>query len=320
MKRVIYGIVMLLVLSCTITMLSACGAATEGTGDVSLASTDGSEEEDTADTGTEMEASDTATEEESKDIIPESYACTLRVTINPQVLLYLDQDYKIIGICYENEDALDAYAEADLFGKSLEDAVDLMIEEAYDKDYLKTDGTVSIELAEIADDKAITDDTVLTVAKTSAKAALEEKECDCKVDLEIAAEVQSSYSIEITKVPCTNCYGTGILCPGDHETSGIDYEGCHGTGITVCLNPICNGGACTQCSGSGRFTCFGCHGTGVNDVDGMTCNHCNGSGTEACQYCHGTGNCERCNGTGQVTCYVIDQHTTCPVCDGTGFE
>ncbi len=129
---------------------------------------------------------------------------------------------------------------------------------------------------------------MLTVAKTSAKAALEEKECDSKVDLEIAAEVQSSYSIEITKVPCTNCYGTGILCPGDHETPGIDYEGCHGTG--------------------------------VNDVDGMTCNHCNGSGTEACQYCHGTGNCERCNGTGQVTCYVIDQHTTCPVCDGTGFE
>lgn len=133
MKRVIDRAVLLTVVLMVIMLISACGFATEEVRNVAAEASDEKEEDTTleiTDTSSEQEeAPDTATEEESLDIIPESFACALRITINPQVLLYLNQDYSIIGICYENKDAVDAYAEAELFGKSLDEAVDLIMED-----------------------------------------------------------------------------------------------------------------------------------------------------------------------------------------------
>ncbi|MBR6380200.1 MAG: hypothetical protein IKS07_00805 [Lachnospiraceae bacterium] len=254
------------------------------------------------------------------DVIPESYACTIRVSINPSVLLYLDSKEQVIGIVHENEDAVEAFGEETIVGQSLEKAMDDLIRISDEKGYLKEDATVSITLEDVGEGGSVTDDTVLRNARDLAKAFLESLESTCNVSTEISETVQNDYHIEKTMITCPDCLGSGIFCPGDTDPAAKDvrYGSCHGTGVVTCLNPICNGGKCTRCGGTGRSTCFGCNGTGVNSVDGATCNHCGGSGTERCEYCHGTGNCERCNGTGQIHCLFADQHTTCETCGVTG--
>ncbi len=258
-------------------------------------------------------------EDPTFELIPDEFACSIRVSINPEVLLYLDKDYTVIGIRYDNEDAKEAYDDRDLKGMNLDEAMDALIATAIEKKYLKADGTVSIELADVGDRSVITDDSVLRAAKASAVATLEKAECECTLETEIAEEVRKDYSIEKTMIVCPTCGGTGIICPGDHETPNVNYDGCGGTGETVCMNPICNGGACTRCGGSGKSTCPGCNGAGVNNVDGATCNHCGGSGKISCEYCHGSGKCERCGGTGRHACYVMDKHRACETCGGTGM-
>ncbi len=260
-------------------------------------------------------------EEPSYDVIPDSYACTIRVSINPQVLLYLDESYKVIGILHENEDAIDAYGEMKLVGQPLENVVDTLISTAEEKGYLKEDATVSITLEEVTDTEAITDDTVLRLARDTARAALETTEKEVSVDTVISEEVQAEAHIEKTMVTCPDCGGSGIFCPGVTPPEGsiaMAYPSCGGSGIVACRNPICDGGKCTRCGGSGKTACHGCNGAGVNSVDGATCNHCGGSGKTTCEYCHGTGNCDRCGGTGQITCLALDQHTECATCHGTG--
>ncbi len=310
---------------------SGAGAGSEATANVQegtnnpettdAAGTPETTEEATATEAAEVAEPEPEPEEPNYDVIPETYACTIRVSINPQVLLYLDEGFQVIGICHENEDAIDAYGEKELVGLSLEDAVDTLIVTAEEKGYLKEEATVSITLEEVADTTVITDDTVLRAARDTAKEALEKTEKEVAVETVISEEVQRSAHIEKSMVTCPDCGGSGIFCPGVEPPAGSNakpYPSCGGSGIVDCQNPICDHGKCTRCGGSGKSTCFGCNGTGVNSVDGATCNHCGGSGKERCEYCHGTGNCERCNGTAKITCLALDQHTECATCHGTG--
>ncbi len=339
MKRNRHRWKMLSLLLTGMLVLTACGAGTSESGPgsepeaaVSLQEETGSSDTTDAETPATAEASGTEEttevaeaepepEEPSYDIIPESYACTIRVSINPQVLLYLDENYRVIGILHENEDAIDAYGEMELVGQPLENVVDTLISTAEEKGYLKEDATVSITLEEVTDTEAITDDTVLRLARDTAKAALETTEKEVSVDTVISEEVQAEAHIVKTMVTCPDCGGSGIFCPGVTPPEGsiaMAYPSCGGSGIVACRNPICSGGKCTRCGGSGKTACHGCNGAGVNSVDGATCNHCGGSGKTTCEYCHGTGNCDRCGGTGQITCLALDQHTECATCHGTG--
>ena len=72
----------------------------------------------------------------------------------------------------------------------------------------------------------------------------------------------------MVEIECDLCEGTGIICPGD-PTFGYDrgnghgYEGCHGTGYSICPDIWCHDGikTCQNCEGSGIYkgeTCQVC--------------------------------------------------------------
>ncbi len=277
----------------------------------------------------EVETTD-ASEEKGYDVIPEEYACIVKVSINPEVSLFLDKDYKVVGIRYDNEDAIDAYADKtdEFIGKSAEDAAGELVSMAADKEYLKDDGDVEITLDEVKDD-SISDASVLTLMKEAANDVIEEKELNCSINLDVDESLAETYEAPKVKVTCPDCGGVGVICPGDPNSGDKitpgGYQGCGGDGVVECLSkiPLCENGTihCDHCGATGRATCFGCNGTGVNPVDGTTCNHCGGSGTEACEYCHGQGvyTCPRCGGTGMMTCPTIDKHYNCETCGGTGY-
>lgn len=121
--------------------------------------------------------------------------------------------------------------------------------------------------------------------------------------------------ISLPPTVCTECNGTGIICPGNPDFgydrgNGAGYAGCGGTGYSLCPDSWCNGGVrmCNDCLGSGVF-------------NGETCRMCHGKGTIDCEFCGNTGiapcisignhyYCTRCNGTGYVTEYYSIDMTT----------
>lgn len=102
----------------------------------------------------------------------------------------------------------------------------------------------------------------------------------------------------MVEIECDLCEGTGIICPGD-PTFGYDrgnghgYEGCHGTGYSICPDIWCH---------DGIKTCQNCEGSGI--YKGETCQVCEGSGIVDCEFCHNTGIAE---------CISIDSHVSCEV-------
>lgn len=332
MKRKCYsGLLMALLISCT----AACGKGTDETmqkvvvEDIASETADTRETEQKQEESQMQEAEDTESVQgtESLNTIPETYACAITISINPQVTLYLDENNVTIGVRYDNEDAVDAYSELELVGSSLESSMEQLVDAAVEKEYLKEDGRVSIELTEIGDETAVTDDKVLVIAKQTTEAVLEEKECLCTLETAVAKEVTETYGIEKAPTICADCNGTGIFCPGDPDFgksrgNGNGYAGCGGTGFAPCPDINCNNGTYTDpnCGGSGLETCHGCGGSG-KDGD-QECSHCNGSGTIKCEYCHGAGvyaHEEFCMGTGIIECITVDEHIVCATCGGTGY-
>lgn len=110
--------------------------------------------------------------------------------------------------------------------------------------------------------------------------------------------------IEYEKIICSECEGVGIICPGDpnfgyDRGNGHGYEGCHGTGYSICPDIWCHDGikTCQNCKGSGIF-------------NGVNCEICRGKGIVDCEFCHNTGIAE---------CISKDSHYTCPSCNGSGY-
>ena len=81
------------------------------------------------------------------------YAVMLKVTINPEFTLYLDEAQKIIRAEAVNEDAKTLFTELDVTGQSYADGMAAVLNIAYDQGYLKVGGKISIKY-EIADNEA----------------------------------------------------------------------------------------------------------------------------------------------------------------------
>lgn len=276
-------------------------------------------------------------EEGIKDIIPEEFACAVTITINPQITLYLDQQGTVIGVRYDNEDAKEAYSELNLMGTKLSESVPLLVDTAVEKEYLREEGNIIVTLADVGDEEAVTDDSILQTVKEIVQVHLEKLNLTdsqedgekgfVNVNLEVAPDVTKDYGIEKTKEVCTRCGGTGIFCPGDPDFgkargNGNGYAGCNGTGYSPCPDINCHGGNYTDpnCGGSGKQNCFGCKGTGLED--GNSCKHCGGTGKITCEYCGGKGSYphhEFCMGTGTCECITEDLHITCEACGGSGI-
>lgn len=264
-------------------------------------------------------------EEVVLDVIPEEYAYSLTVSINPEVKLYFDASDVIVGVEYKNEDAIDAYADLELVGASSKDGLNQLIDAAVEKDYLKDDGQVSIELTEVVDETAITDNTPLIQAQeiiaehieeiTVAAEEAEDEDAEAaapalqiQIQVDVAEDVTEKTGIKPVVV-CPDCNGTGNDC-----------KECNGTAIVNCKR--CSGGweTCGICNGSGHEICHGCKGTGVDDMGG-TCNRCNGAGhSNSCVGCGGAGgfNCSWCKGALKHICPECWGEQICGTCKGAG--
>lgn len=99
------------------------------------------EESQSSESTVENQESSTEIEEQIivEDVIPEDYAVSVIVTINPQVKLYLDKDNVVIGVEYLNEDAKAAFAKVKFSDVTIEVCIDEMISAAVESEFL-TDG------------------------------------------------------------------------------------------------------------------------------------------------------------------------------------
>lgn len=82
------------------------------------------------------------------------YAVMLKVTINPEFTLYLDEAQKIIRAEAVNEDAKTLFTELDVTGQTYADCMTAVLNGACDQGYLKDGGKITIEY-EIADPNAM---------------------------------------------------------------------------------------------------------------------------------------------------------------------
>lgn len=64
---------------------------------------------------------------------PDSYAYAIRVTINPQMTLFLDAQNQVISFRADNEDAAADFSGVELTGKSLNEALDVIVDRAVER-------------------------------------------------------------------------------------------------------------------------------------------------------------------------------------------
>ena len=248
--------------------------------------------------------------------VPKLCAAVIYLSINPEIALFIDGEERVIGVEFLNEDAKTAYGDLELGGIPYQESAGKIIEAAIEKQYLKADGNVSVEVS------------VLTEALESAKISqtMEEKvrEAASKQDLQVT--VSASDVKEPGRIICWECLGSG-KCPYC-ETCG-PCEVCSGRGALICE-------FCTE----GYVECSNCHGKTateqfitvkvMEDVEYCTiCGHKRSEEDVLCPTCNGTGKvpCHMCKGQGRLTCTQcggrayepcpFGQVCSAPGCDGT---
>jgi hypothetical protein len=276
--------------------------------------------------------------------VPGECAAVVYLSINPEIALFIDGEEKVVGVEFLNDDAREAYGDLKLGGLSYSDCTEKIIETAIEKQYLKPDGKVAVEVSVLSEG--------LESAKISQ--AVEEKVQEVASKQEMTVSVDASDVKEPGRILCWDCLGSGKCkyC----ETCG-PCEVCGGKGALICefctegYNEcsICHGTTATEqfitvkvvedveycgvcghkrsetdvlcptCKGSGRMPCHMCHGAGD-----LVCTACHGAAPEPCPFggvgCHAPGcdgkvhNCLTCKGTGRNDCNECEDGTEpCPV-------
>lgn len=260
----------------------------------------------------EAVSDETETETPSMDIIPESYAYSLIVAINPTVELYFDKNDVINGVAFLNDDAVNAYKDLELVGASLKDGMELIIARAESEGYLKENGDVQVELSKIGTVEKEMDTSVIVNAVETVEAILtaDNGETGISVNASVNNEVTEQTGLTAPEA-CPTCSGTGKSC-----------SECGGTGIVNCKR--CDNGieSCGTCHGTAVISCHGCHGAGTVGDLGETCNRCGGTGEQSCDACHGQGTflCSWCKGELKHVCPECWGECDCPDCSGTGWK
>lgn len=273
---------------------------------------------ESGDTGesTDTEASEETavleTEEEiNYDIIPEVYAYSFIVSINPLVELYFDSENTVVGIAYLNQDAVDAYKEEEIVGSEMEEGMSLLMHAAAEKGYIKEDATVEIELSKVSEEvQESFDTTILLEVSRTANEILEAVCTEQEISLEASVEVAVNTELEkdtgiAAPVVCSDCNGTGNNC-----------KECNGTTIVNCKACVNGIESCGVCNGTAIINCHGCKGAG-----GADCKHCDGSGKISCDACGGKGTflCSWCKGELKHICPICWGEGSCSTCGGDGM-
>lgn len=269
----------------------------------------------------------------SETTVPENYAYTMLVTINPKIKLYMDENDKILAVEYLNDDAKTVFADSQLIGIVVDDGLAKIVETSIDKGYLKDGKDVTVTLDEVRDDKLKKDELLLS-AEATIKNVLTDKSISANVITRIQSEINapldnatSTIDSSMKQSTSSTANPSGTQNPsGSTAQESINCTHCNGSGMCS----ACNGGkkACPACSGTGSETCKNCDENGMqacpnrrdNCVNGkINCQNCQGSGKMTCNACGGNGKdhydgvsvCNGCGGSGKQTC---------PNCGGKGYE
>lgn len=246
------------------------------------------------------------TMEQALDSAPENYDCAVRVSINPDFLLYVENG-SVIGHAPLNEDAAKLEDRVALDGRRLEDALNDIVRFSHQDGYLKDGGDVKVTIVAA---KTTRQDAEEILHK--AEAAITESAQQSGVTANPVVQVETTVQFEPDTGEDPGQPGGDPGQPGEdpNEPGGEPRkeEGC-----SVCWGT----GDCERCEATGKVECMEC------DHGYVHCSMCGGSGGNAelpCTKCGGTGKemHEACGGTGMTDCEQCHGTKKCPACGGTG--
>ena len=281
---------------------------------------------------------------------PDTYDYALRVSINPEFILYL-VEHRVVAYQALNADAQKVDERAAIEGRNLFEALNDIVRFSYEEGFLGDGGDVTVIMVsafrteteanellteangmvtDIAKDCGISVNPVITVEENVEFS--EELEILQQTDSEVPSEQGDSdqgNSPELGNNPEQgNNPGTEDNPPAPNEDNNNENpdddheyhaprdpnEGCS----------VCHGsGICVRCGRSGTMTCEECGGSGYE-----TCSKCWGegyagsdeNGPKICDQCGGNGHITHgnCGGTGIVPCQGCRGSGNCNACGGTG--
>ncbi len=114
---------------------------------------------------------------------PEVYASVVRVTINPIVNLYLDEQNVVLAVECVNSDAKDTYKkiEKDIVGESLNIGVKTLINTASDAGFLEKEKKVTVDIVECKNEES--KKMVMAVAGGTVKQTLQEIKIEATIEV-----------------------------------------------------------------------------------------------------------------------------------------
>lgn len=118
---------------------------------------------------------------------PAAYAYMLHVTINPQLTLFMDAQDRVVDVRADNADAKADFADAELVGKPLTEALDVIVDTAAEKGRLKDGGKVEM-VVDTANAPETDAKAVLDAAEQTVRARLTEKKLTAEVVASVAAQ------------------------------------------------------------------------------------------------------------------------------------
>ena len=248
--------------------------------------------------------------------MPEKTAAVIYISINPEIALFIDENDRVLAVEFLNEDAKAAYGDLKLGGIPYQESTGLIIETAIEKNYLKADGEVTVEVSALSE----------AVESAKISESVEAKVQEVATKQELAVTVNAGDVKEPGRILCWDCLGSGkcIYC----ESCG-PCEVCGGKGAMICE-------FCTE----GYNECSICHGVTateqfitvkvVEDVEycgvcmhkrsetDVLCPTCKGSGRMPCHMCKGAGDllCTACHGAATEPCPKGGVDCQAPGCDG----
>lgn len=187
---------MIILLASMVLTLAACGNV-ETTNEsepesmeVSVESESESEESIESEESSVTESHEAETsEEKSTDLSayvmePEEYSYKVNISINPQLTLYVGKNEEgediVLAWTFDNEDAEEAYKDTDFHDTPILDAVKEAVLVATEKEYLKEDGAVEIDI--VTDTEEIPEEIKKSFAE-AANSVIKEKELEGTVKI-----------------------------------------------------------------------------------------------------------------------------------------
>lgn len=243
------------------------------------------------------------------------YAVALMVTINPEMLFYLDDDMNILKIDALNTDAVDVLEHMNFTTGSFSNCYSDFLEICRRQGYIADEGKQNVKLT-VVDKGELTscdycDDVVANAEEIVVEMGKQYNlDLSSTVDdriLEPARTGAPSEGNEPDDRTCESCDGTGIMT----------CDACNGSGVEIIIEhvvkevrndyvcPICGGkgwvddgmhggltaecGNCTTNGGNGDFRDLAYDRIEEDEETESSCHRCNGAGSFICVQCDGSG-------------------------------